>query len=211
METMQQQQWEKLVTWLKTNALSISLVIIIGGGGSLTWHWYSSAQFSARAADSLHFEQLKRLSGSAEWQQAEQILQRLQQSSSTKYGIVASFYYAREAYHAGRAGAAMQQLQWIIDHSDDVIDLQLAADRLARLLLDQNKPDEAIALVQNVIGRVTNPSALGTLNMIIGDSQLFKKQYASAIDFYNTAKKNLPEQSPLKELLDMKIAAAQSL
>lgn len=211
MELNEQQQWEQIKQWLKKNAIMIISVSLIGGGSFVGWNLWKTSQFNKKAENSLAFEQIKQQLKEDNLDNALTILQTLQQSDDTEYSKVASLIYAKTAYRLKKPTQAIQQLQWIIDNSNDPLDLQIAGERLTRILLDQKKPDEAISTAKKVISQVTNRSALATLNMIIGDSHLFKKQNESAIDYYQIAKRNLPEYSSLKELIDLKIKFVSSL
>ena len=205
-----QHQWEKLIKWIKTHGLKVALIVIVGGGSGVSWQLWQSAQFASKAKDSLMLEQIVSLIEQEDLTASVQLLEQLKLSNQTDYAFAASFKVAKLAYAKEQRQQAVDLLTWVLQQSDDPLLVQLAADRAARVLLDMQQYDQVIQLIQEQIGRVTNPSALGTMNMVLGDAHIGKKQYSIAISHYDIAKQNLPEQSPLRELIEIKTELARS-
>ena len=78
----------------------------------------------------------------------ETAAQLMEKYGSTAYGPMAALAAAKANYEAGDAAGAATQLQWVVEHARDDDVVAVARLRLAGVLLDQKKYDEALKLLE---------------------------------------------------------------
>jgi predicted negative regulator of RcsB-dependent stress response len=120
--------------------------------------------------------------------------------ASTTYGQMAAFMLARSAVLNKNTNAAIKQLNWALDHSNTPAFRQLARIRLARLLIADKKPKEAI----NTLDTIDDDSFDGLTNEVKGDAYFALHDIAKARAAYGKALKKLPRAESIRPLLQMK-------
>ena len=142
------EQLEAIKKWLKDNGASIVVGLTIGFGGLFGWRaWQDHNDYLAESA-------------SVEYQQIMSLLQRndvetasnrtnelLTVQAESPYAAMAAMAMARARVNAGKLPAAEHHLRWVTTHASGPELRQLARLRLARLLLAQQQPDQALALM----------------------------------------------------------------
>jgi predicted negative regulator of RcsB-dependent stress response len=186
-------------------AVTIALLVVAGVRG---WNWYESRQASAAAG--IYSE----LTQAVESRNIEQVKQRsedlFKQYGGTAYGQMAGLMAARAYADAGDAGGAKNSLQWVIDNALDDEFKHLARLRLAGVLLDEKSFDAALKLLnQDDAGKMTAEMA-GAFADRRGDVKLGQGDRAAAKADYEMALKTLPANSPLRQLVQVKLDAVGS-
>jgi len=123
------------------------------------------------------------------------------QYSSSPYAALAGFVLANEAVDENELNKAEQHLQWVIDNSKQENFQAIAKVRLMRLLIAENKLDEALKLYNQ-------KSANGVLTLLAelkGDVLLKQKDIAGAKEAYQLAYTSAPEEGMHGPLLKMKM------
>jgi predicted negative regulator of RcsB-dependent stress response len=95
---------------------------------------------------------------------------------------------------------AETHLKWVINHSDVSAIEQIASIRLARVLLAENKPDDAI----KQLTVVKDKNFLGLIDEVKGDAYLMLNQQQKARQSYGKALTELPNAQIIRPLLQMK-------
>ncbi len=133
--------------WKQYGTLIITLAILVLAtfAGVKAWNFYQRGQSEQASALFGKFEEAVRkndvsLIGSL----GAEIIDKY---GSTAYGPMAALLLARSNYDNGDAAAAATRLQWAIDKARDDETAALARLRLAGIRLDENKHDEALALL----------------------------------------------------------------
>jgi predicted negative regulator of RcsB-dependent stress response len=117
------------------------------------------------------------------------------------YADQAKLVLARLAVDANQQAAAVGPLQEVIEHSKDAELQHIARLRLARVQIDQGKPDEALQTLSDL------PGTFGArYDEIRGDAYYAKKDPAKAAEFYKKALIQADPQSMDSALLALKIA-----
>lgn len=126
----------------------------------------------------------------------------IHQYGSTAYGIMARFFLARLDMDSKQVPAAEQSLSAVMDDSSAPRGMRsLARLDLARLYVDQHKPQNALNLLQK------SDSAFAAIaDEIKGDAYASLQQVSKADQAYQAAMKALPETDPYRSYLQMKIA-----
>lgn len=128
-------QWGNPITWL--------LVIVLGSYAAwMGWRWYERDQGVKAAALYDELDRAVRESDAAKVERAfGDLRQRFGSTAFTQQGALLA---ARFQAEQGQADAAIATLTWAADKADEAEYRTVARLRLAGLLLDQKKHDEAL-------------------------------------------------------------------
>ncbi len=133
--------WKKYGNWVSTIIIVILLAI-------LGWqYWQHHKTVTATQASMLYDQLMVSATNNDAVNTAAEANQLINNYSSTPYAKLAAMVLAQQAVNAGKLDAAAQQLQWVIDHSQQPMLSQLAQLRLARVLIAQNKPAQALQVL----------------------------------------------------------------
>lgn len=200
----EQEQLASLKAWWRQYGplclvgLALALTALAGYQG---WLWYKGKQ--ARIASTTY---------SALLQQAEKGDRKAVDAAAkalvadharTGYAALASLTAARLNFDAGDLASAKENLQWVIDQARDEDMKSLARLRLAGVLLDEKKFDDALKLLD---AKPEDPMA----NMVMdlrGDVLAAKGSAAEARAAYQAALEKTDARSPYRNLIQIKIDA----
>lgn len=186
------EQSERVRDWLRRNALGIIGGVIIGLGLVGGWKWWQSHLHQQRVAagetyqavlDSLHAGDLKKAQA---------------QAAGLKEGAFAALValdLAKAQLDAGQRDAAIASLRGVTT-SDPGLALVLR-HRLARLLIDAGKGQEALQLLAGA----EDPAGLearGDAHLALGKREEARKAYAAALTKLDVA-------APQRRLLELKL------
>jgi len=136
-------------------------------------------------------------------QTADAVAQQLRAKyPRTSYATFAALAQARQAVEAGRLDTAEQHLRWVVSNAGQPTDRALASLRLARVLLDQGKAQEA----QDALGKDI-PATSPALLEIRGDIARAQNKPQDARLAYQEALAGLPPESGQAALLKLKLDA----
>jgi len=142
-----QEQAEKLLAWWKQYGTSVIVGVAIGLAFLFGYRYWTQHQESQRVQASVLYEQMQATRG-AKPAEALALAKRLRaEYRGTPYAGLAALVQARVHYEAGDRAAAREALQWAMAHADGAV-AHTARLRLARLLLEADKLDEAQALIE---------------------------------------------------------------
>ena len=145
----EQEQIEEMKAWWKQYRSVVLLVIVIAAAtiaGIQGWRYYQNKQ--ALEAGELYV-QLQTAAAGGEQKRVQDIAAVLTEKyPRTAYAEFAAMIGARAAFDSGDAAAARAQLQWVIDHGRVDETREIARLRLAAVLLDDKKYDEALRLLE---------------------------------------------------------------
>ncbi|WP_028450719.1 MULTISPECIES: YfgM family protein [Chitinibacter] len=120
---------------------------------------------------------------------------------STPYAARAALAAAKLAYMKGQPAKTRDELNWVISNAKEVTLRDSAKLRLAGVLLDDKKYDEALALVK----APEEESYSGLFAEVRGDVLLAKQDKSGAADAYRQALAKLPKDAPNVKLLEVKL------
>lgn len=201
------EQVEAIKKWWQENAKSIIGGIAIGLVAVLGWQYWTAHKSTQAERASAHYAALVQAVEKQNTDQAQrqgQVL--LEDFPRSAYTVLASLELARLAAEAGDNATAGQRLHWVIDHAwqDDIKDI--AKLRLVRVLLAENRYDEAAARLNEVV----NPNLTAEREELRGDLYLAHNEPARARAAYEAAL-NAKTFNPLLQLkLDNLPAAEES-
>ncbi len=120
---------------------------------------------------------------------------------SSHYATLAALRLAKAAVEENDTTGAENQLQWVAANSDQAIFTDVARTRLARLMLSDQRPDEALTQLD----QVTTDSLRAVVDEIRGDVMLQKGERTAARSLYVSALSGYAEVPSKRQLMQMKI------
>jgi len=144
----EEQQIEALKQWWKENGKSLIGGVIIGLGAVFGWRgWQAHLIAEAEAASNIYTDLIVEVRQGKSDKSREFANKLLSEYSSTTYATFASFILAKLDVEENQLDSAIIHLQWILDNSDQDELKHLARLRMARVLFDNNKPEQALSLL----------------------------------------------------------------
>lgn len=197
----EQEQIELLKSWIKQYSLVVLLGILFAVGASSLWHYWQQYKENILIQSSAIYNTMlnDRIQNNVDKTRA-QAKKLYTQYPKTPYAQMGALLLARTALLAKDYAAAKNYLQWVIDQSATPALREIARLRLARLLLAEQKPNDALSILE-----ITEDTSFnGLIDEIRGDAYLQLKKRAQAQKFYERAKNELPNSEVMRPILQMK-------
>jgi len=200
----EQEQIEQLKAWwnkygtLTMLLLSLALAAVLGWQG---WNWYQNHQASQARG---YFEALQKAAVQNEPGQSvpriEAAMKTLQSDfAETDYAARGALVAADALARMNEAGKAEDILRWLANSNHKAV-APVARIRLAGLLADQQKYDEALAVLESAPApfEALFADRRGDVLMAKGDKQAAQQQWQRALDLLGAA-------DPLAGIVELKI------
>lgn len=189
--------WERYATLIVAVAVACLLTIAAFQG----WRYYRHQQ--SIAAVTL-YEQMAQAERANEHKKVRDIAAQITDKySRTPYAVMAALSAARAGFETGDLAAAKAQLQWAIDHAREDEMKDVARLRLAGVLLDEKRYDDALALVNGPRG-----AAFDALYADLrGDILLAQGKRGEARGAYQQALDRSDAKSPYRPMIQAKLDA----
>lgn len=177
----EQEQVEELKKWWKENGRMVVIGLVLGLGGVLGWtSWRSHTQSQAEAASQMYSQLVNTASEGTFDQARRQADELIEKFPSSGYAALGSLVAARAAYEEKDPEAAKRYLQRVVEEGEGIEVRDIARARLARILLAEGKPDEALRALDAVEG----DSFAGISGEIRGDVLRAKDETQAAVQAY---------------------------
>jgi predicted negative regulator of RcsB-dependent stress response len=158
--------------------------LVLGIGGWYGVQYYRSHQNERALQAAAQFEQMTVAMQADDHKKSRALADVLVKDfPSSPYADQAQLTIARMNVEDGHSADAVAPLTQVMDNSKDSELKQIARLRLARVLIDQGKPDDAIKL----LAAGTPGSFAGRYHEVHGDALYAKKDIAGAIAEYSAA------------------------
>lgn len=198
----EQEQIQQLKNWLKQYGLTIiagiALALIITSG----WRWWQNYNTKIITHASAVYDEMLALRAQNNFTgtvvQAQKLLRNY---AKTPYASLAALMLARDAAVKQNYPEALNQLNWVISHSKDKSMREIARLRIARILIADKKPQDAI----NSLTTVDNPEFIGLIDEIKGDAYVAMNNLSAARKSYESALQELPNAEVIRPILQMKL------
>lgn len=195
------QQVEALKKWWKENGVAVVTGLVLGIGGLVGWQSWQAWQTSRGESASILYEEVLNRVESGDTSGARQVNERLQEEfAGTTYAGLAALRLAPVVAGAGDGAAATELLQGVSAGAGMPELEAIARIHLARLLLDQGRPDDALA----TLAEMEPGPFLGLVAELRGDALLARGERVAAREAYLQARDNRVSASG-HGLLQMKI------
>lgn len=176
-------QLEQLRRWWRENWMALAGGLVLGLAGIFGWEAWQGHQTTQSEQASQIYEDLKKLPADKASQATELGRKLADEFSGTPYAAQAALYLASIAVQAADWDAARTQLDWVVAHADDPGLKKIARLRLARVLWQQGKLDDALAQLE-----IKDDDAFASLYQELrGDLQVAKGDRAAARSAYEKA------------------------
>lgn len=187
-------QYGNLVTW----ALIIALTAYASWSGWNLWQRNQSTQASQL------YDELQKAAGARDNAKVQRAAKDMQERfSRTAYAQMSGLIAARSAFDANDVAASKAQLQWVAENGQDEEFRVIARIRLAGVLGDEKKFDEALKLL-DVSAATQFAAAIADRR---GDVLAAQNKLDEARTAYKTALEKSDPKSPAKPLIQMKLDA----
>lgn len=194
-------QLEELRRWWRENWLPLVGGLALGLAAIFGWEAWTQHRDAVAGQASHLFEDLRLAVDAGKYDQATPMADRLQQEfGDTPYAVDGALKLGQAAFILGKLDEAHARLQWAVDHSNDAAQRGLAKLRLARVLWQQAKPDEALRELQN-----PEPAYASLYAELRGDIALSSGDRAAARSAYTDAMKPLAADAPQRKSLQRKL------
>ena len=187
-------QYGNAITWV----LIAALTAYAGWNG---WQWYQRNQ--ALKAGGM-FAELDKAAQAGDAERAGKVFADLKGSyGGTAFAEQGGLVAARVQLEKGQADAARGSLEWVAEHATETEFRAVARLRLAALLLDQGKADEALKQVSGDF-----PSSFQALAADRkGDILMAQDKKAEAVAAYKAAYEQLDAAGDYRRIVDAKLTA----
>lgn len=145
----EQEQIEAVKKWWKENGLAIVIGLTLGLGGLFGWRYWERQQVVKAAQASLGYQQVLSTTIDKKYSEAQVVGDKLlKEYPDSVYAELGALVLARAGVESGRMEDAKARLNWLLDHGTRSEVRQFGRERLARILLAENKPDEAWSVLE---------------------------------------------------------------
>ncbi len=200
----EQEQLAAIKSWWSQYGKLVMVTVVAAllvVGGIRGWYYYRNTQ--AVSALTL-FDQMQRAERASDQKKVRDIAaQIVDKYASTQYATLASLAAAKSNFDTGDLPAAKTQLQWVIDNGKEAEARDVARLRLARVLLDEKNPAEALKLLETKHG----DSFAGLYADVKGDALLAGGKRVEAHAAYQVALEKSDAASPTRQIVQLKLDA----
>lgn len=198
----EQEQIQQLKNWIKQYGLTILAGILIALLITSGWHyWQNYKNRILTHASGVYDEMLTARAQGNKQELSVQADKLLTHYPKTPYAQMAAFMIARDAVLKNNYPEAINQLNWVIQHTSTKAIREIARLRIARILITEKKPQEAIDLLNKVDDKNFN----GLIHEIRGDAFFSMNDLNSARKSYELAMKEIPNSEVTRPILQMKL------
>ena len=204
LDLQEQEQVDALKAFWTRYGNLITWVLILVLGGFAAWNGWQLYQRKQAEQAGAMFDELDRAAAAADLEKVARVLADLKdRHARTVYAQQAGLVAAKVQLDKGKADDARATLAWVADNGRHEGLAALARLRLAGVLLDAKKYDEALAQLE--------PSRLGAFAALgadrRGDVLLAQGRSEDARAAYQAAWKEMPESLDYRRLVEAKLTA----
>lgn len=194
-------QLEQLRSWWRENWMALAGGLVLGLAGIFGWEaWQTSRTSNAEQASRI-YEDLKGVQPGQPERMQELWRQLEEKFPDTPYASQAALLLASDAAARQDWPAAQAKLEWVGRQSGDPGLKKIAHLRLARVLWQQQKPEEALALLD-----IADDDPFAPLYLELrGDIQLVKGEREAARGSYEEALRQGGAAFPGRDALQRKL------
>ncbi len=185
------EQSERVLAWLRQNGMGLVLGIVLGLAAIGGWKWWQQHQQAQLLADADRYQSVVTAIEAG----APDVDSQLGALENQVYADLAGLELAAKHVRAGDNEAAIKALR-AIKVSDPAMG-DIVNQRLARLLVDAGKADEALELLKG------SDSAMAL--EVRGDAEYARGDVEQARGSYDQALTKMDVASPRRKLLELKL------
>ena len=198
----EQERVDALKDWWQQNRIFVYVALaafIIAVGGVQGWRYYKANRANQVAEAFAQFETIANAKDGKKTRDAA--LQIMQQHPDSPYATQAALTAARQSFEGNDIDGAQASLRWVLGNSRSSQMQDIARLRLAAVLLDQKKYDEALKLLDDN----KDPAFLALTADIKGDIYAAHGKLAEARSSYKLAMEKALPNSPSAQVTQIKL------
>jgi predicted negative regulator of RcsB-dependent stress response len=200
----EQEQLAELKAWWNKYGnfiLTVVTIVLLAFAAYNGWQWYQREQASQAAGV---YGQFEKALATRDVEKAASLAEMLTgKYSNTAYATMAALQAAKAQAEAGKPDRARELLQWVIDKSAHGELKAIAQVRLAGVLLDEKKYDEALKALSGDVP----PAQVAAVADRRGDILLAQGKVEEARAAYAEALAKADPQHPMRQLIQLKLDA----
>jgi len=204
LDLQEQEQLEAFKAWWKENSnqvFAVLLIVLAAIGGWRGWQYYHQKQIIEAAT--LYEGFFRQLESSDAKRINDAAAAVMEKYSSSAYASRAALQAAKVNEENKDFARARTQLQWAIDHAVEEDLKDVARLRLAAILIDEKKYDDALALLKS-----PHPASFdGLYSDLRGDVLSAQGKTEEARSAYKLAYEKADKQGAYRNLIEMKLDA----
>jgi predicted negative regulator of RcsB-dependent stress response len=200
----EQEQLDQLRHFWKQYGNPITWVLIAILSSVAAWNGYQFWQRNQSVQAAALFDEVERVVRSGDISKADRAFAEMKERfASTIYTQQAGLMLAKMAFDAGNADVTRSALTWVADSATDAGYASVAKLRLASVLMDAKAFDDALKVLDSVVGNEFKPLRADRR----GDIYVLQGRKSEAKVEYEIAQKALDEQSDYRKLVEVKLGA----
>lgn len=179
--TSEAQQIEEIKKWWRENGFSIVLGLTLGVSGIFGWRYWQDVKVErAESASLLYSDMIVSIVDENATETRERADRILEEYGNTRYGVFALLALARLAVADDDPGAAESHLRQALKQSKDASFSHIVRTRLIRILINQDKLDEASGLAD----RQDTGEFAASYDELLGDISVLQGNIENARSLY---------------------------
>lgn len=202
LDLQEQEQVEELKAWWKENGkwvIGVLVVGLLGFAGTTYWKSYQASQSAGAAM--LYAEVMKQVATNDAKRVGDAADALANRYASSAYAPRAQLLAAQSSLQARDVAHAKVQLQWVIDHASETSLQDTAHLKLASVLLDEKKYDEALKQLDSA-----HPESFtGLYADLRGDVLSAQGKVAEARAAYQQAYDKMDAKNAYRNLIQLKM------
>lgn len=191
------EQSERVRSWLRQNGVGIFGGVILALAVISGWQWWQKQQVGKLVEANSRYEAVSRSLQSKDLDEAAKEVAALEGGKTGIYAELAALELAKAQVEAGKHEDAIKTLRALKVEGEFKT---LIDQRIARLLIEAGKPDEALSLLGNAED--------GASLEIRGDALVAQDKREQARDLYTQSLGKLDVAAPQRRLLEIKLMDA---
>ena len=196
------EQGEVVRKWLRENALSMAIGVVVGLLLIFGWQQWKSHRADRMVEDAVQYQALADAANAHQDADVQKIAATLRKESPNGvYAVLAALQQAEIASSKGDLAAAAEALEWASAHADMSTMKELVALRLARVKLAEGDAEGTLGLLDGIKGE----AFAGLAGEVRGDALVRLGRADAARDAYAGALAHLEPQAPGRALVQMKL------
>lgn len=195
----EQHELEALKSWWKTNGMAVLTGGLLAVAGVLGWQGYQSYEKANNEAASSRYEGLRSAAQTDFSAVATDARQLMVDFPKSPYAVGAAFLLAKHAAEKADWEDAQANLKWVISHSTEAHWRAVASLRLARVLIEANKADDALSVL-NTAATDMPVAFKGMVDYLRGMALLQQGNQEAAQASFKAAQENPELSSSIRSL-----------
>ncbi len=197
----EQEQIQQLKNWVKQYGMTILTGVIVAVIITSGWRYWQSYRNRILSHASVVYDEMITARAQNNTQDASvQAKKLVSHFPKTPYAQMAALMLAREDVLKKNYSDAEKQLNWVLDHSGEYAIKEIARIRLARVLITEKKPGDALSLLK----KMDDKNFIGLVDEVRGDAYLAQNDPNSARSAYQLALSEIPNAEISRPILQMK-------